>query len=343
MHLFQPGRDQSYETSFVVHEYQLEPIQFMIDLKQKVFYRGEHVTGKFVLKYYYGTPEIAGRTIQYQLGDDRLFTAETDANGEVAFDLETKRYSESQPLQLVGQFPERNLATGEVIYLATRGFQIGVSTLRKVYIGGETFDATLAVTDPAGKPVGTALKLEIFEMIPAARGLPAGERLVETYEAKSDGKTGKAQQTVRIEKPGRYLMRATATDRFGNPVSGAAPLYISGNDDKVRLRILSDKHHYKVGEIGKVQLHWREKPTLAIVSFEGAEVLGYKLVEEVENGRGPTRSICHWKRNWRPNFDLAARGCDGRSRQIPRSPQRIPRGARTGDFTETRQDDPQAG
>ena len=108
------------------------------------------------------------------------------------FDLETQRYSESQPLQLIGQFPERNLATGEVIYLATRGFQIGISTLRSVYIGGETFDATVAVNDPAGKPVATPLKLEIFEMIPAARGLPAGERLVETYEAKSDEKTGKA-------------------------------------------------------------------------------------------------------------------------------------------------------
>ena len=53
VHLFQPGRDQSYETSFLVHEYQLEPIQFSVDLKQKVFYRGEHVSGKFVLKYYY--------------------------------------------------------------------------------------------------------------------------------------------------------------------------------------------------------------------------------------------------------------------------------------------------
>ena len=59
---------------------QIQPIQFSVDLKQKVFYRGEHVTGKFVLKYYYGTP-LAGRTIQYKLGDDRLYTAETDASG----------------------------------------------------------------------------------------------------------------------------------------------------------------------------------------------------------------------------------------------------------------------
>ncbi len=321
VHLFQPGRDQSYETSFLVHEYQLEPIQFSVDLKQKTFYRGEHVTGKFVLKYYYGTP-LAGRTIQYRLGDDRLFTAETDANGEVAFDLETQRYSESQPLQLIGRYTERNLATGEVIHLATRGFQIGVSTLRNVYIAGETFDATLAVNDPAGKPVGTALKLEVFEMTPAARGLPAGERLVETYEAKSEEKTGKAQQTVRIEKAGRYLLRATGTDRFGNLVSGAAPLLISGTEDKVRLRILADKHHYKVGETGKVQLHWRDKPTLALITFEGAEVLGYKLVE-LKTGTNLLELPLEEK--LAPNFDLAVAVMEGDKFHEARSEFRVER------------------
>src|SRR5258708_2125389 len=91
VHLFQPGREQSYETSFLVHEYQLEPIQFSVDLKQKVFYRGEHVTGKFVLKYYYGTP-LAGRTLQYRLGVDRLHQARPDAPGEVALGLMTPPY-----------------------------------------------------------------------------------------------------------------------------------------------------------------------------------------------------------------------------------------------------------
>ncbi len=321
VHLFQPGREQSYETSFLVHEYQLEPIQFSVDLKQKTFYRGEHVTGKFVLKYYYGTP-LAGRTIQYRLGDDRLFTAETDANGEVAFDLETQRYSESQPLALLAQYPERNLATGETIYLATRGFLIGVSTLRNVYIAGETFDATLAVNDPAGKPVGVALKLEVFEQIAAARGRPAGERLVQTYEAKSEEKTGKAQVTVRIEKAGRYLLRATGIDRFGNPVSGALPLVVSGDDDKVRLRILADKHHYKVGETGRVQLHWRNGPALALVTYEGAEVLGYKLVELTTGANAFDLPL---DEKLAPNFELSVAVMEGDKFHEARSDFRVTR------------------
>lgn len=307
VHLYQPGREQSYETSFLVHEYQLEPIQFTVDLKQKVFYRGEHVTGKFVLKYYYGTP-LAGRTIQYRLGDDRLYTAETDANGEVTFDLETQRYSESQPLALVGQYPERNLATGETVFLATRGFEIGVSTVRRVYIAGETFDASLAVKDPAGKPVAVPIKLEVFELTPAVRGLPAGERLVQTHEIKSDEKEGQARQTLRVEKAGRYLVRGTATDRFGNPVSGAAPLYVSGEEDKVRLRILADQHHFKVGQTGKVQLHWRNPAALALVTFEGAEVLGHRIVELKP---GTNALDLELEEKLAPNFELSVAVMEG--------------------------------
>ncbi len=301
VHLHQPGREQSYESSFQVHEYQLEPIHFTVDLPRKVFYRGEHVTGKFVLKYYYGTP-LAGRTIQYRLGDDRLYTAETDANGEVAFDLPTQRYSESQPLALTATYGERNLTAGETIYLATRGFEIGVSTLRNVYIAGETFDTTFNVTDPAGKPQGATLKIEVLEQTPAAKGLPAGERLVQTHEVKADEKTGQARQTLRVDKAGKYIVRAQATDRFGNPVSGSATVAISGEEDKVRLRILSDKHHYKVGDTGKVQLHWREAPALALVTYEGAEILGYKLVELKTGSNALDIPLVE---KLAPNFELA--------------------------------------
>src|SRR5690606_11349688 len=97
VHLHQPGGTQSYETAFTVHEFKLEPIHITVDLPRKVYYRGETIEGKISLKYYYGTP-LAGRRIQYQLADDRLHTAETDANGEVKFEFPTSRYSESQSL-----------------------------------------------------------------------------------------------------------------------------------------------------------------------------------------------------------------------------------------------------
>ncbi|MCH7685793.1 MAG: tetratricopeptide repeat protein, partial [Planctomycetes bacterium] len=295
VHLYQPGGKQSYEAGFQVREYKLEPIQLSVDLEKKVYYRGETIEGKIVLKYYYGTP-LPGRTIQYRLGGERLHVATTDENGEVHFEFETAQFSESQQLPLFVQYPERSLAIAEQLFLATRGFDIEVKTIRNVYIGGETFDVTVTVSDPAGEPVGTNLKLEVLELThptsPPYYGGDRGgvgkrgERLVSTYEIKADKETGEARQTLRIDKAGRYVIRVTGTDQFENPVSGSSLIKISGDDDHVRLRILADKHHHQVGDTANVQLHWRDKPALALVTYEGATILGYRLVE-LKTGANP--------------------------------------------------------
>ena len=100
-------------------------------------------------------------------------------------------------------YAERNLAATEIVHLATRGFSIAVSTLRNVYISGETFDATVKVSDPAGSPVGAALEFEILERTAVAR--QTGERSIEKFEIKSDAKTGETRRTLRIDESGRYI------------------------------------------------------------------------------------------------------------------------------------------
>lgn len=283
VHVYQPGRTQSYDMSFLVQDYQLEPIQFTIDVPQSVYYRGEMVKGKLRLKYYYGSP-LVGRRVEYRLGDERLWTGQTDNQGEVSFELPTQRYSESQPLQLTAHFPERNLSTAQTIYLATRAFTVGVNTVRDVYVAGETFDSTISVNDPSGKPLATDLNIEILEVTKTAWG--EGEKRVTENTIKTDEERGVAHHTLRLDKPGRYIIRATGKDRFGHRVSGSSTVLISGADDDVRLRILGDQHHFKVGERSSLKIHWREGPALALVTFEGASVLGYQIVE-LKTGTNP--------------------------------------------------------
>eukprot|EP00913_Durusdinium_trenchii_P013388 g12569.t1 len=276
--LYKKDGKQSYETYFVVHEVKLEPVQLLIDLPRTVFYRGEKIEGKVTLKYYYGTP-LSNRTIQYRIANGPQQTATTDAKGEVKFSFETTQYNESQQLPITAVYRERGLGTRANAFLATRGFAVGVKFRRGVYITGETFDATVAVNDPAGKPVATELKLEVFELLLGGDTRDGkSEKLIETHTVKTDKDSGEARQTLRLEKSGYYRVRATGIDRFKNPVSGERMVRISGDDDAVRLRILSDKHQYNVGDDAKVQLHWREASALALVTYEGAKVLGYRLV-----------------------------------------------------------------
>ena len=174
------------------------------------------------------------------------------------------------------QYPERGISSSKTVYLATRGFAIGVDSTRDVYISGETFEAAFNVTDPAGKPVKTTLKVEVFQQTRIAGKM--GEKLVQTHDVETDEKSGEASKTIAIHEGGMYLLRATGTDQFGNQVSGQKRIRVSSDKDNVRLRILADKHSYKVGEKAEIRLHWREQPALGLVTFEGAAVLGYQLV-----------------------------------------------------------------
>ena len=264
------------------------------------YYRGETVAGAISLKYYYGAP-LAGREVRYRFGDEGWQTATTDDAGEAAVSFETDQYAESQTLALQVEYPDRGLNVSEAVYLSTRGFEIAVSTLRDVYIDGETFDAAFKTADAAGDAIATGLKIEVFEET-YARG-QRGERLVDAYEAETDEEEGEARQTLKLAEGGRYIIRATGEDRFGNTISGQSRVYISGEKDAVRLRILAEQHAYKVGDEAQVRLHWREAPALALITYEGASILGYQLIS-LETGENeiaiPIDS------SLAPNFNLSA-------------------------------------
>ncbi|NNE00392.1 MAG: tetratricopeptide repeat protein, partial [Pirellulaceae bacterium] len=219
----------SFETQFKVTQYKLEPVQIEIDLDKDVYFRGEKVKGTLSLKYYYGTP-LAGETIEYHFGpDSELFTAKTDDNGEVEIELDTQRFSESQPLDLAVNDRERGLTQTHRIYLATRGFAITGSTVREVYINGESFETLFKVVDPAGKPVQTDLKIEVYRQTSIRDRL--GEKLVQTHQVSTDAKRGEARQVVELDDGGVYFVRATGVDQFDNKVSGQVQVAISGDKD----------------------------------------------------------------------------------------------------------------
>jgi uncharacterized protein YfaS (alpha-2-macroglobulin family)/TolA-binding protein len=266
--------DRSYEGSFTVHEYQLEPVRLSVETGRHVYYRGEEIEGKIVAQFYYGAP-LAGREIRYQLAGGRIETATTDDNGEVPIRLATRDFREAQTLPLVVVLPERNLQTAVNFYLATQGFSIAIETPRDVYVAGETFEATLRVTDAEGEPLAQKLVLRVLERT-AVDGR-VGEREVQQQEIESDAE-GLARVTLRLEEGASYVLRAEGIDRFKNVVTGERVVQVSDDKDTVRLRILADKHTYRVGDEAKVVVHWREAPALALVTFQGARVLGYQLV-----------------------------------------------------------------
>ncbi|MGH7137276.1 MAG: MG2 domain-containing protein, partial [Pirellulales bacterium] len=289
---------QSYQGGFRVHEYQLEPVRLAVDTERKVFYRGEEITGKITAKFYYGAP-LADRQIRYQLAGGQVHTGTTDEKGELEFKFPTREYRESQTLPLVVMLPERNLQTSVNFYLATQGFSIGLSTVRKVFVSGETFEVSVNTRDAEGKPIGEKLTLNVLKRTTVEGKI--GEVEVDEHEVTTD-KEGKARLTLRLEEGGQYVLRAEGIDRFDNPISGTSQVQISDDSDRVRLRILADRHTFKVGDKATVQLHWREAPALALVTYQGGKILDYQLVQLKT---GANELTIPMSTLLAPNFDLA--------------------------------------
>ena len=196
---------RNFTGGFLVQEYHLEPVRLTIDTPRRVYYRGEPIEGTIRAAYYYGAP-LAGQEIRYRLADDRFYTATTDAKGEVRFKLPTAEFSETQPLALWVWLPERNLGTAVNFMLAAQGFSLAVSTVRPVYVAGETFEAAVVAKDAEGKPTGQKLALKVFELS-TVQG-KVGERLVEEHAlrtaARRQGpKDAQTRQGRQLRRPRR--------------------------------------------------------------------------------------------------------------------------------------------
>ena len=86
-----------------------------------------------------------------------------------------------------------------------------------------------------------------------------------------------------------------------NPISATHNLKISDDKDNVRLRILAEQHTFKVGDDAKIRVHWRQDPALALITYQGARVLGYRLVQLA---RGENKIDLSMTALLAPNFDF---------------------------------------
>jgi TolA-binding protein len=293
--------NRTYEQTFQVSEYRLESLKIAIDTERSVYYRGEKIEGSITVAYYYGVP-AADKEVRYQLqGEDQpTIVGRTDAQGKIKFSFPTRAYRETQTIALSATLPEFNLSTAKNFVLSTKGFNVAVTTPRSVYVQGESFESQIVVKDAEGKPLGRKIKLNVFER--TAVDNRVAERLLETFELDTDAKTGIARKALTLPKGGRYILRAEAVDRFQNVVSGEKLIAMSDDKDTVRLRILAEMLSYRVGDDAEVVVHWREEPAVALVTHQGAKVLGYQLVELV---KGANKLKIPMTSELAPNFELS--------------------------------------
>ncbi|WP_145266692.1 tetratricopeptide repeat protein [Tautonia plasticadhaerens] len=299
--LYQPGKD-GFSGSFEVQAYRLQKVDLAIDLPRSVYFRGETVEGKAVARYQYGAP-LSGRPIVVDLPDGRTLSGEMDEAGEYEFSFETTGFGEEQPLRIVAQLPQEGVAAVSSTMLAVRAFRVDLSTPRDVYLDGEPFRLTARTIDALGEPTGQPLEVAILRRV--SRQGTIAELEVDSKDLTTDGQSGEGSVPVTIDddEGGTYVLRASATDRFGNPIVAERVLTVSGSEDAQKLRILADSLAFKVGEQAQVNLHNRSGGGPALLTWEADRILSYRIVA-LEEGDNPVR----WEADDAqfPNVTLAA-------------------------------------
>ncbi len=299
--LFRPGQSD-FSGGFEVRSYKLEKVDLEFDLPRTVYYRGETIKAGLIARYQYGAP-LAGRPIEVALPDGRTIRGTTDGAGKFAVEFPTEGFAEEQSLRLVARLPGDNVAAVAGVMLAIKGFRIDLATARDVYLDGETFALDATTLDAQGKPTGRELRVSVLKQV--TQGGRTAEREVSRHVLTTDKEAGKGRLSIKVEddRGGRFLVRAAGTDQFANPIVEDRALEISGKDDEHRLRILTDRQSFKVGESATVNLHSRSKPGTALLAWEADRILRYQLVPINEGDNPVTWAV---DGPMFPNFTLTA-------------------------------------
>ena len=299
--LFKPGQGD-FSGVFEVQSYKLEKIDLAFDLPRSVYYRGETIKADLIAKYQYGSP-VSGRAIEVALPDGRIVRGATDTLGKFHVEFPTDGFAEEQALRLTAHLPGDNVAAVAAVMLAIKGFRIDLATTRTVYLDGETFALSATTLDAQGKPSGRELRVSVLKQV--NQGGMITEREVSRHVLTTNKETGKGTLSIKVEdeQGGGYVVRVAGTDQFGNPIVADRAVEISGKADETRLRLLTDRQSFKVGESASVNLHGRSKPGTALLTWEADRILQYKLVP-IQAGDNPVTWPVEGPQF--PNFTLTA-------------------------------------
>lgn len=279
----------TFANTFLVQTYQLPKAYLSFDIPERVILRGQPIKGAIVAKYNYGEP-VRDRKIEYTMmtsdGVAVRRVGTTDSKGRVEFEFESRSMSAEGTAELYANQAELDLTAGDFVMIATQAFKAEVEVARDLFLADEPVEVTIKTKDLKEKPVSQAMTVAAYR-----RTRNAGEwaeTKVESARITTAAESGVGRATLKLTKGGKYTIRAEGVDSLGNVVTAEASVTISDDDDKTRLRMFSDRQHYKVGETLTLDLHSRiepcrdapnsGKPPLALLTFEGDGILSYRTI-----------------------------------------------------------------
>jgi alpha-2-macroglobulin len=312
---------ERYTGSFEVQNYRLEKIRTQLAFSKKSYFRGELIQLKIKAEYYWGEPVI-GRLLTYYLPDGRQFTDRTDEQGMISVQYDAAGFAAGSWLVFKANVNGTSQKVQKSVLLAAQGFSLQVTTLQKLALSNETFELNVKSVDSDQKPVGKKLTLKIYRYaevkmdkvlgqvpwVKRRQSTSLAETLVEERDILTDPKTGEVMLNLKLKKGGDYIVRVIGRDKYGNTISTADSLKISDDDDKTRIRFFAKKSTYNVGAKIPLKLHSRLDESLALLTYEGEDIIDYKVIKF---RKGMSQQDIHLNHQYFPNFRVSVSTLNG--------------------------------
>jgi len=317
-----PATPLVFSGNFAVQQFQTQKIRLKLDPDRQVYFRGETIALDIAAEYYWGSP-LAQKAVRYHLPDGREFVEKTDDKGHLKVTFDTTGMIPGSALPFTASVEGEDVGVTSSVFLAQLGYDIALTTRQPLYLSGEPFDVTLKTTTPDGKPTGADLNLivlrrQVVKADPVLAAVPwvsvgaspAAEQTVSEQKVTTDPKTGLGTVKLTLDAGGLYILRATGKDRFEQVVIGASALTISDAADDIKLRFFADTDTLKVGAKATFRLHSRMDKALALLTFEGEDIIEYRILNLQKDYNDINLNIGH---EHFPNFTVTAAAMDSKS------------------------------
>ncbi|MGI9243022.1 MAG: MG2 domain-containing protein, partial [Verrucomicrobiales bacterium] len=312
----------SYQGLFVVQKFELDRVRLTFDFPQQVYFRGEKIEATLRAEYYWGSP-AADTLIEITLPDGRRLSQKSDDSGELSISLDTSGFIPGNALNFNATIPSLNISSSSSVFLANLGYRIALAPDQPLALANEAFEVQVDTLGADGEPVGkeltiTVLRSElqkpdpVLEAVPwiAYNPQPAALVTVEEIKVRTDAETGKGTAILNLKEGGAYTLRASGQDRFDQTVTAQAQVTVSDDEDAQKLRFFADKSTYDVGAEIPLRLHSRVAKGLALLTYEGEEILGHRIIS-IE--KGDNQLVIPVEHAHFPNFRVSVALIDGRT------------------------------
>lgn len=314
-------KGNTYQGSFTVQQFKLDRVHLAIDFPQQVYFRGEKIKATLSAVYYWGSP-AADKLVEINLPDGRKLSKKTNGAGKIEINFDTAGFAPGTPLQFRASIPTLNVSSSKAVYLAKLGYHIALKPDQPLVLANEAFEVEVNTTGADGEPVGkdltiTVLRSEVQKQNPVLEAVPwiaynpqpTAQVTVDEIKVTTDPKTGKGIAILNLKNGGVHKLRASGQDRFDQTVTGQTQVTVSDDEDKQKLRFFAEKSTYDVGATIPLRLHSRVAKSLALLTYEGEEVIHHEIIS-VKKGESKLEipvEHAHF-----PNFRVSVALIDGR-------------------------------